>query len=184
MHDDVTFDPIIATGHGLPDTLEPQCVLLRSVQDGLEFQCRAGESVLEAGLRAWLPPDPHRSAAQCRARPISKIWTAGTSNAGEGATSENRRRGSALSLFQEKTKMRRAAVGALVAILFSVPAFAQMADLDTDGDGMASFDEVISVYNSVTEDTFGAMDTNGDGALDEAEMTAAVDAGTLVKDAG
>lgn len=80
--------------------------------------------------------------------------------------------------------MRRAAVGALVAILFSVPAFAQMADLDTDGDGMASFDEVISVYNSVTEDTFGAMDTNGDGALDEAEMTAAVDAGTLVKDAG
>jgi hypothetical protein len=80
--------------------------------------------------------------------------------------------------------MRRVAVGALAAVLFSAPVFAQMADVDTDGDGMASYEELVAVYPSLTEDAFVAMDTNEDGVLDEAEMAAAIEAGTLVKDAG
>lgn len=68
----------------------------------------------------------------------------------------------------------------LAAVLTASSAMAQMPDVDTDEDGMASYDEVIAVYPDVTEDQFAEMDTNGDGSLDEAEMTAAIEAGTLV----
>jgi hypothetical protein len=80
--------------------------------------------------------------------------------------------------------MRRVAVGALVASLCALPALAQMSDVDADGNGMASFDEVVAIYPSVAEEDFAAMDTNADGFLDEAEMTAAIEAGSLVEDAG
>lgn len=68
----------------------------------------------------------------------------------------------------------------LAAVLTASSALAQMSDVDTDEDGMASYDEVIAVYPDVTEDQFAEMDTNGDGSLDEAEMTAAIEAGSLV----
>ncbi len=66
------------------------------------------------------------------------------------------------------------------AIVAATASFAQMADLDQDGDGMASYDEIVALYPDVTEEQFAAMDTNGDGTLDEAEMTAATEAGQLV----
>ena len=69
----------------------------------------------------------------------------------------------------------------LAAVVAATASFAQMADVDQDGDGMASFDEIVAAYPDVTEDQFAAMDTNGDGTLDEAEMTAAMEAGQLVK---
>ena len=59
-------------------------------------------------------------------------------------------------------------------------AFAQMADVDTNEDGMVSFEELVAVYTDVTEEQFAEMDTNGDGNLDAEEMTVAMDAGTLV----
>lgn len=68
----------------------------------------------------------------------------------------------------------------LAAVLTASSALAQMSDVDTDEDGMASYDEVIAVYPDVTEDQFTEMDTNGDGSLDEAEMTAAIEAGSLL----
>ena len=68
----------------------------------------------------------------------------------------------------------------LAAVLTASSALAQMSDVDTDEDGMASYDEVIAVYPGVTEDQFAEMDTNGDGSLDEAEMTAAIESGSLV----
>ena len=80
--------------------------------------------------------------------------------------------------------MRRVTLGALAAVLFSLPALAQMADVDTDGDGMASHEEIVVMFPSLTEAAFLAMDTNEERVLDEAEMAAAVEAGTLVKDAG
>ena len=63
--------------------------------------------------------------------------------------------------------------------LFAGTASAQMADVDTDGDGMASYQEVGAVYPDVTEEGFASMDADGSGALDETEMAAAMDAGQL-----
>ncbi|MCY4334085.1 MAG: hypothetical protein OXC60_05370 [Litoreibacter sp.] len=58
-------------------------------------------------------------------------------------------------------------------------AFAAVTDLDTDGDGVASFTELLAVYPTLTEEGFGAIDVNGDGVVDEAEMAAAIDAGLI-----
>ena len=51
---------------------------------------------------------------------------------------------------------------------------------DTDGNGVYSMEELLVAYPSLTEETFGTIDSNGDGAVDEAELAAAVDAGVLV----
>ncbi len=67
------------------------------------------------------------------------------------------------------------AIGALLA----GGALAAVADLDTDGDGVASFTELLAVYPTLTEEGFGAIDVNGDGVVDEAEMAAAIDAGLI-----
>ncbi|MGB3314460.1 MAG: EF-hand domain-containing protein [Albidovulum sp.] len=62
-------------------------------------------------------------------------------------------------------------------------AFAQgVTDMDADGSGALSLEELQVAYPSATEDTFVTIDTNADGAVDEAELTAAVEAGTLVTD--
>ena len=68
----------------------------------------------------------------------------------------------------------------LAAVVAASAALAQMADVDQDGDGMATYDEIVAVYPDVTEDQFAEIDTNGDGTLDDAEMTAAIEAGLLV----
>ena len=51
---------------------------------------------------------------------------------------------------------------------------------DADGDGVYSMEELMVAYPSLTEDLFTAIDGNGDGAVDEDELAAAVDAGVLV----
>ncbi len=51
--------------------------------------------------------------------------------------------------------------------------------IDANGDGKVTYDEMVAVYPDVTEDQFIAADTNDDGLLDEAEMAAAQEAGTL-----
>ena len=63
-------------------------------------------------------------------------------------------------------------------------AFAQAMDADTDGDGMVTYDELIAAYPDVTEDDFASMDSDGSGSLDEAEMTAAIEAGSLESEDG
>ncbi len=62
-------------------------------------------------------------------------------------------------------------------------AFAQgITDMDADGDGMLSITELQATYPTLTEEGFIAIDANADGAVDEAELTAAVEAGTLTSD--
>ncbi len=51
---------------------------------------------------------------------------------------------------------------------------------DTDGDGVYSMEELMVAYPTLTEEIFTTIDSNGDGAVDETELAAAVDAGVLV----
>lgn len=72
---------------------------------------------------------------------------------------------------------------AIAAILATAPALAQMAEIDADGDGLVTYEEMVAVYPDTTPEAFAQVDTSADGAVDEAELTAAVDAG-LVPPAG
>ena len=69
---------------------------------------------------------------------------------------------------------------ALALFVFTTPAWAATT-IDANGDGYVTLDEVQSVYPEITAESFSAMDANADGALDEAEMAAAQEAGTMPK---
>jgi hypothetical protein len=68
-----------------------------------------------------------------------------------------------------------------VAVLFAlaVPAFAQNAAIDINGDGMYSYAELRAALPDISEDTFGILDTSGDGLLSADEITAGTAAGLL-----
>lgn len=75
--------------------------------------------------------------------------------------------------------MRRVAVGAVLAALCAAPALADVSRIDTDGDGRASYAEMVTVYADLSEETFAEIDTNDDDFVDGAEFDAAVEAGLL-----
>lgn len=66
-------------------------------------------------------------------------------------------------------------------LLAASTAVAEMAEVDQNGDGVASYEEIATVYPDVTEEAFDGMDANGDGSLDPDEMMAAQEAGLLPK---
>lgn len=70
----------------------------------------------------------------------------------------------------------------ILATLLGLGATAAMAaDVeDTDGDGVYSMEELTVAFPELTDELFTTIDGNGDGAIDEAELAAAVDAGVLV----
>ncbi len=70
----------------------------------------------------------------------------------------------------------------ILATLLALGATAAMAaDVeDTDGDGVYSMEELTVAFPELTDELFTTIDGNGDGAIDEAELAAAVDAGVLV----
>lgn len=76
------------------------------------------------------------------------------------------------------TKLAVIAAGVL-SIAGSAGANTIVAEADVNEDGMYSWEEMASVYADLTEDTFIVIDTSNDGLVDEAEMTAAVEAGLL-----
>ena len=51
---------------------------------------------------------------------------------------------------------------------------------DTDGSGAWSLVELQAVWTNLTEDAFKAMDSTADGAVDAAELQAALDTGAIV----
>ncbi|UYV38342.1 hypothetical protein N4R57_04430 [Rhodobacteraceae bacterium D3-12] len=70
----------------------------------------------------------------------------------------------------------------LVAALMTSVAFsanAMSAEIDTDGDGMASFAELQVSYPELTEEVFSDIDTDGDGLVNDEEMAIAVELGNL-----
>jgi hypothetical protein len=62
---------------------------------------------------------------------------------------------------------------------FAVPAMAQDAAIDIDGDGMYSIAELQAVMPEMTEEEFVILDVTGDGLLDADEIAVAVEAGLL-----
>lgn len=50
-------------------------------------------------------------------------------------------------------------------------------EMDSDGDGMYSFAELLVGYPTLTEETYTVMDANADGAVDPGELTAAQEGG-------
>lgn len=68
----------------------------------------------------------------------------------------------------------------ILAMLAAPLAMAQSAaELDTDGNGVLTIDEVQANFPDVTSDAFAAMDLNADGALDANEIAAAQEAGLM-----
>ena len=71
----------------------------------------------------------------------------------------------------------------LVAALVTSVAFsanAMPAEIDTNGDGMASFAELQLSYPFLTDSMFMDIDTDGDGSINDEEMAIAVELGKLV----
>ena len=67
--------------------------------------------------------------------------------------------------------------------LGAIPALAQDAAApeiaDTDGNGTWSMDELLVAYPDMTQESFTAVDANADGAVDQAELAAALADGLL-----
>ncbi len=72
-----------------------------------------------------------------------------------------------------------AAAGTMAAFGFSAMAQDADAEIDTDGDGVYSMEELQVVHPDLTEETFTSIDTNADGSVDPEEYQAAQEAGTI-----
>jgi hypothetical protein len=78
------------------------------------------------------------------------------------------------------THLKTLAVIATTALC--VPAFAMgqsATQIDANEDGVLTLVEVQAVYPDMSEDQFLAVDVNGDGVLEDAEVRAAQEAGLM-----
>lgn len=75
--------------------------------------------------------------------------------------------------------MKHVTLVAALATSFALSANAMTAEIDTDGDGMASLTELQMSYPELTEEVFLEMDTDGDGLINDEEMAIAVKLGNL-----
>ena len=74
-----------------------------------------------------------------------------------------------------------------IAILLGLGALANSAiamgesviEVDANGDGLLTVDEVQAVYPDITAEVFAEIDTNNDGALDDSEMVTAQEKGLI-----
>ncbi|MBV2360972.1 hypothetical protein KUH32_14490 [Thalassococcus sp. CAU 1522] len=66
-----------------------------------------------------------------------------------------------------------------IASTLPVLAMGQAAEIDANGDGMLSLDEVQAVYPDVSSDLFLEMDGDADGLLNPDEVAAAQEAGLM-----
>jgi len=72
--------------------------------------------------------------------------------------------------------MNRIIMGAFLSAALATSAGAMTADVDTDGDGLASMAELQVIYPDLTEELFQEIDADADGFVNDEEMVAAVDA--------
>ena len=52
-------------------------------------------------------------------------------------------------------------------------------EMDTDGDGAYSFNEVLAAYPTLTEEPFISIDADASGSLNDEELAAALESGVL-----
>ncbi len=71
---------------------------------------------------------------------------------------------------------------AVFSLAVAATAMSAQTEIDTNGDGYLSQDELLVAYPAMTEENFAAMDTDKDGAVSLDEMKAAEDAGLLPMD--
>ncbi len=62
-----------------------------------------------------------------------------------------------------------------------LPAWAAT-EVDANGDGVMTLDEVQAVYPEITAETFASVDMDADGALSDEEMVAAQEKGIIPSD--
>ena len=75
--------------------------------------------------------------------------------------------------------MRRLAI-AIAAALFAVPVVAlTVSDVDTDGDNLISFAEMMVLYPDLTEEAFADVDTSDDEFVDGDELASALESGLI-----
>lgn len=65
------------------------------------------------------------------------------------------------------------------ALVVTAALAAEHAMLDTDGDGLVSYDELVAMYPEFTESDFEALDVDANGGLDEEEIAVAQEAGLI-----
>lgn len=66
-----------------------------------------------------------------------------------------------------------------LALLVAAPGLALAEGVDANGDGLLTWEEVMTAYPDVTEEQFTQADLDGNGSLDEAEVAAAREVGLL-----
>jgi hypothetical protein len=80
----------------------------------------------------------------------------------------------------QMTNFKTTTLIAALAIAAPAVAMAQaMADIDVNGDGVLTIDEMQAVFDDVSTDGFSAMDLNADGVLDVEEVQAAQEASLM-----
>ncbi len=70
--------------------------------------------------------------------------------------------------------MSRVAISALLATFIAFSASAMAVEIDTDGDGKASFTEIKLAYPDMTDALFVEIDLNSDGIIDDEELMIAL----------
>ncbi len=78
--------------------------------------------------------------------------------------------------------MKKIVIQTVTVIALSATALSAQSEMDADGDGLLSYNELLAAYPEMTEENFTAIDTNSDGAVDADEMKVAEEAGLLPTD--
>ena len=79
--------------------------------------------------------------------------------------------------------MTRKIITAAAILVTAAAAFA-MTNLDADGDGALTMEEMTAVYPDFTEAQFSDADADGDGLINEEELAAARSIGIIPADQG